>query len=136
MLVEFAPHLIGFSKGRHQPTSVQVALTGIEHGICGRHQSFDHVANDAKILLKLPFRAGFKKTALAEIFAGLLCFDKKLRVIDHVFAHLAVGSLIVFEKDKQLPGGKRMLYQALGQPSGMVGVGARHRCQYPCGRPA
>ena len=83
---------------------------------------------DAKILLKFSFRAGFKKTAFADIFAGLFCFDKKLRVIDHVFAHLAVGSLIVLEKDKKLPGGKRVFYQVLGQSCGVLGVGARHRC--------
>ncbi|MCP4935617.1 MAG: hypothetical protein GY927_15775 [bacterium] len=83
---------------------------------------------DAKILLKFSFRTGFKKTAFADIFAGLFCFDKKLRVIDHVFAHLAVGSLIVLEKDKKLPGAKRVFYQVLGQSCGMLGVGARLRC--------
>ncbi len=36
VLVEFTPHLIGFSKGRYESTAVQVALTGIEHGVCGR----------------------------------------------------------------------------------------------------
>ncbi len=86
------------------------------------------MTDDAKILLKLSFRAGFKKTAVAQIFAGLFCFDKKLWVIDHVFAHLAVGSLIVLEKDKKLPGRQRVFYQVLGQSSGMLGVGARHRC--------
>jgi len=60
------------------------------------------VTYDAKILLKLSFRAGFKKTAFADIFAALFGFDKKLRVIDHVFAHLAVGSLIVLEKSVRL----------------------------------
>ncbi len=136
MLVELAPHLIGFFKDRHESTSVQVALTGIEHGICGRHQPADHVTDDAKILLKLAFRASFKNTAFAQIFASHFGFDKKLRVIDHVFAHLAVGSLIVLEKDKKLPGAKRVFYQVPGQSSGMLGVGARHRCQYPCGGPA
>ena len=128
VLVEFTPHLIGFSKGRYESTSVQVALTGIQHDICGRHQPTDHVANGAKILPELAFRAGFKKTTFAQIFAGFFCFDKELWVIDHVFAHLAVGSLIVLEKDKKLPGGKRVFYQVLGQSSGMLGVGARHRC--------
>jgi hypothetical protein len=136
VLVEFAPHLIGFSKGRYESTSVQVALTGIEHGICGRHQPTDHVPDDAKIIAELAFRARFKKTAFAQIFAGHLRFDKKLRVIDHVFAHLAVGLLIVLEKDKKLSGGKRVFYQVFGQSPGMLGVGARHRCQYPCGCPA
>ena len=67
-------------------------------------------------------------SGVTEIFARFRCFDKKQRVIDHVFAHLAVGSLVVLEKDKKLAGGERMFQEAFGQTLGMIAVGARHRC--------
>jgi hypothetical protein len=103
-------------------------LPGIDHGVCGANQSLDHVIDRAKLPDPLSLRPLGQLLAVAIVFLGLYRFDKKQGLIDHVFSHLAVGSLVVLEKDKQLSGGKALFDQAVSQAPGMIGVGARHRC--------
>jgi len=93
----------------------------------GPDQSVDHVADDGQVLAELAFRPPGQFSGLTEIFACIPGLNKKGRFIDHVFTHLAVGSLVMLEKIEQLPGGKSMLHQSDGQPPSMIGVGARHR---------
>lgn len=98
-------------------------------------QPLEDTTNDAQILVPFTFRPFGQSQALFVFGLGFAGLDEQMRIVHELLSDLGVGFRVMLPNHVQLSCGQRLFDQGVGQPDGMVLVGACQGCQDPASRP-
>ncbi len=98
-------------------------------------QPLEDTTNDAQILAPFTFRPFGQSQALLVFGLDLAGLDEQMRIVHEMISDLCVGFRVMLPNHVQIPCGQRLFDQGVGQPDGMVLVGACQGRQDPPSRP-